>query len=184
MRDTLTLGRNDLLRAGALGRLTLGIGGLFTALAQAGQERRTIMRRALAFALAMVAGPAMAASTIDMHRDPGCSCCAKWAAQVQRDLGRKVRTIDDAGRAALMRRLGVPRALAGCHTAIIDGLVVEGHVPVVDIRRALADRRHGTVGLAVPGMPAGSPGMEAPGRAERYVVYSFGAGKPQVFARH
>lgn len=142
------------------------------------------MLRSLAFVLTLVTVPAMAASTIDMHRDPGCPCCAKWAAQVQRELGRKVRTIDDADRPALMRRLGVPRALAGCHTAIIDGLVVEGHVPVADLRRALANRRPGTVGLAVPGMPAGSPGMEMPGRVERYVVYSFGPGQPQVFARH
>jgi hypothetical protein len=83
-----------------------------------------------------------------------------------------------------MRRLGVPRALAGCHTAIIDGLVVEGHVPVADIRRALASRPRGVVGLAVPGMPAGSPGMEVPGRRERYAVYAFGNGRQRIFANH
>lgn len=142
------------------------------------------MFRSLALAIALISTSAMAASTIDMHRDPGCPCCAKWAAQVQRELGRAVRTIDDADRPALMRRLGVPASLKGCHTAVIDGLVVEGHVPVADIRRALAARQRGVVGLAVPGMPAGSPGMEMPGHSEAYVVYSFGAGKPQVFARH
>ena len=142
------------------------------------------MKRGLAFALSLMAAPAMAASTIDMHRDPGCPCCAKWAAQVQRQLGRSVRTIDDANRPALMRRLGVPASLAGCHTAIIDGLVVEGHVPVADIRRALASRVRGVVGLAVPGMPAGSPGMEGPGRPQHYAVYAFGNGQHRVFARH
>jgi hypothetical protein len=143
-----------------------------------------MMLRAVALAIAMIATPSLAASTIDMHRDPGCPCCAKWAAQVQRELGRPVRTIDDANRPALMRRLGVPRALAGCHTAIIDGLVVEGHVPVADIRRALASRPRGVVGLAVPGMPAGSPGMEVPGRRERYAVYAFGNGRQRIFANH
>jgi hypothetical protein len=143
-----------------------------------------MMLRAVALAIAMIATPSLAASTIDMHRDPGCPCCAKWVAQVQRELGRPVRTIDDANRPALMRRLGVPRALAGCHTAIIDGLVVEGHVPVADIRRALASRPRGVVGLAVPGMPAGSPGMEVPGRRERYAVYAFGNGRQRIFANH
>lgn len=142
------------------------------------------MLRILAYALALAAAPAMAASTIDMHRDPGCPCCAKWAALVQRELGRPVRTIDNAERPALMRRLGVPKSLAGCHTAIIDGLVVEGHVPVADIRRALASRPRGVVGLAVPGMPAGSPGMETPGHSQRYAVYAFGNGRQRVFARH
>lgn len=142
------------------------------------------MRKAAAILLSLLATPALAASTITMHRDPGCPCCAKWAVQVQRELKRTVRTLDDANRAALMRRLGVPISLAGCHTAIIDGLVVEGHVPVADIRRALANRPRGVVGLAVAGMPAGSPGMETNGANQRYIVYSFGSGQPQVFARH
>lgn len=142
------------------------------------------MLRTLVFALALIGAPAMAVSTIDMHRDPGCPCCAKWAAQVQRQLGRTVRIIDDANRPALMRRLGVPVTLAGCHTAIVDGLVVEGHVPVADIRRALASRPRGVIGLAVPGMPAGSPGMEGPGRPQHYAVYAFGNGHPRLFARH
>lgn len=94
-----------------------------------------------------------------------------------------MRTIDDANRPALMQRLGVPGSLAGCHTAIIDGLVIEGHVPVAEIRRALTQRHREVVGLAVPGMPAGSPGIETPGRTDRYVVYPFGAGQPKVFAR-
>jgi hypothetical protein len=142
------------------------------------------MLKAAGLVLSLLATPAIAASAITMHRDPGCPCCAQWAIQVQRELKRTVRTLDDANRAALMRRLGVPASLRGCHTAVIDGLVVEGHVPIADIRRALASRPRGVAGLAVPGMPSGSPGMETRGPSERYVVYAFGSGQPRIFARH
>ena len=133
----------------------------------------------------LVAAPALAAADLVMHRDPGCPCCTKWAAQVERALGRDVRIIDNPDRPALMKRLHVPEDLASCHTAIVDGLAVEGHVPTSDIKRALARRPKGVVGIAVGGMPLGSPGMEAPGREQAYAVYAFNAaGKRAVFARH
>jgi len=128
---------------------------------------------------------ALAASGIDMHRDPGCPCCSKWAALAMKQLGRSVRTIDEANRAQLQERLGVPADLASCHTTIIDGYVFEGHVPIADVKRVLAQRPRGVKGLAVAGMPIGSPGMEAPGRgADRYEVIAFGPGGRRVFARH
>lgn len=135
--------------------------------------------------LALVATPALAASDAVMHRDPGCGCCEKWAAQVRKAFGRSVTVIDDANRPALQRRVGLPASLASCHTALIDGMAFEGHVPIADMKRVLAEKPQGVRGLAVAGMPLGSPGMEAPGYpADRYNVIAFGSGKTRVFAKH
>ena len=132
-----------------------------------------------ALALALVATPALAASEAVMHRDPGCGCCEKWAAQVRKAFGRSVKVIDDANRPALQRRVGLPAHLASC------GMAFEGHVPVADMKRVLAAKPKGVRGLAVAGMPLGSPGMEAPGySADRYNVIAFGSGKSSIFARH
>ena len=136
-------------------------------------------------AIALVATPALAASDAVMHRDPGCGCCEKWAAQVRKAFGRSVKVIDDANRPALQRRVGLPVHLASCHTALIDGMAFEGHVPVADMKRVLAAKPKGVRGLAVAGMPLGSPGMEAPGYpADHYNVIAFGSGKTSVFAKH
>ncbi len=138
-----------------------------------------------ALALALVATPALAATEAVMHRDPGCGCCEKWAAQVRKAFGRSVKVIDDGNRPALQRRVGLPAGLASCHTALIDGMAFEGHVPVADMKRVLAAKPKGVRGLAVAGMPLGSPGMEAPGYpADRYNVIAFGSGKTSVFAKH
>ena len=138
-----------------------------------------------ALALALVATPALAATDAIMHRDPGCGCCEKWAAQVRKAFGRNVRVVDDSNRAALQARVGLPARLASCHTALIDGMAFEGHVPVADMQRVLKAKPKGVRGLAVAGMPLGSPGMEAPGMApQRYEVVAFGPQKTFVFARH
>ncbi|NJR80797.1 DUF411 domain-containing protein [Sphingomonas sp. 36D10-4-7] len=131
--------------------------------------------------------PTVASATADiaMHRDPGCGCCEKWAAQVRQQFGRKVQIIDDARREVLQRKIGLPAGLASCHTAIIDGMAFEGHVPIADMRRALAQHPKGVRGLAVAGMPMGSPGMEVPGmRPQPYDVIAFGATGRRVFAHH
>ena len=126
-----------------------------------------------------------AAASIAMHRDPGCGCCEKWAAQVRQQFGRSVQIIDDAHRDALQRKIGVPAALASCHTAIIDGMAFEGHVPIADMKRALAQRPKGIRGLAVAGMPMGSPGMEVAGvKPQAYDVIAFGPAGSRVFAHH
>jgi len=120
-----------------------------------------------------------------MYRDPGCGCCEKWSAQVRQQFGRKVRIIDDANRIALQRKVGVPADLGSCHTAIVDGMAFEGHVPIADMKRALAQRPSGVRGLAVAGMPLGSPGMEVVGmKPQRYEVIAFGRGGRHLFARH
>jgi hypothetical protein len=127
----------------------------------------------------------MAAADIVVHRDPGCGCCAEWAALVRGQFGRRVTIVDDTQRQAFLKRAGVPADLASCHTAVIDGLIFEGHVPLADMKRLLAQRPKGVRGLAVAGMPIGSPGMEVPGRTgDAYEVIAFGPGGRRVFARH
>lgn len=141
--------------------------------------------RKLVLALALFSTPALAAGDILMHRDPGCGCCEQWAARVRQAFGRNVRIVDDANRAAFQRQVGLPAILASCHTAIVDGIAFEGHVPIVDMRRVLANRPKGVRGLAVAGMPIGSPGMEVSGvRPQRYNVIAFGAARTSVYAQH
>ena len=128
---------------------------------------------------------ALAAQQIAVHRDPGCGCCEKWAEQVRAQFGRQVRMIDDPQRAALHKKYAMPADLASCHTAIVDGMAFEGHVPIADMKRVLKQRPKGVVGLAVAGMPLGSPGMEVPGqRPQRYTVIAFGPGGKKAFAQH
>jgi hypothetical protein len=142
--------------------------------------------RTLAAALALaIPAAAMAAGPIVIHRDPGCGCCEEWTKKVRTQFKRDVRMVDDSNRAQLKARLGVPAALSSCHTAIIDGMAFEGHVPIADMKRALATRPTGVKGLAVGGMPIGSPGMEVPGmKAQAYSVVAFGPNVQKVFARH
>lgn len=142
------------------------------------------MKTSLALAAAcLMASPALA--EIVVHRDPGCGCCEKWAAQLRAQFKDKVRLVDDAQRAALQKRHGIPTELGSCHTAIVAGYVFEGHVPFADMKRLIAQRPKGVRGLAVAGMPLGSPGMEVAGvKPQRYEVIAFGPGGRRVFARH
>jgi hypothetical protein len=143
------------------------------------------LKLALSLILASVSVASAAAVPIVVHRDPGCGCCAQWAAQVRKQFGRQVTIIDDRQRSSFQRIQGVPAGLSSCHTAILDGLVFEGHVPIGDMKRILAQKPRGVRGLAVAGMPMGSPGMEVPGqRAEVFNVIAFGPGGQRVFARH
>lgn len=144
--------------------------------------RFRLLAAALAFA---VPAAAMAAGPVIVHRDPGCGCCEKWAAVVKAQFGRQVQIVDDAKRSAFQRAHGVPADLASCHTAVIDGMTFEGHVPIADMKRLLATHPKGITGLAVAGMPMGSPGMEMAGmRGQAYDVIAFGPGGRKVFAHH
>lgn len=146
---------------------------------------RSGVRGVIAAVLMTIPAIASAAADIAMHRDPGCGCCEKWAAQVRQQFGRKVQIVDDANRAAFQRRLGVPAQLASCHTAIIDGMAFEGHVPIADMKRVIAQHPRGVRGLAVAGMPMGSPGMEVAGaKSQPYNVIAFGPGGQRLNARH
>ena len=121
-----------------------------------------------------------------MWRDPGCGCCLAWAKRIEAAFGRKLPVVNAPNMAAVKTAQGVPAGLQSCHTALIQGIVVEGHVPPEDIKRLIAARRPGVKGLAVPGMPAGSPGMDVGhDRRQRYQVMAFdSAGRHSVFATH
>lgn len=143
---------------------------------------RRIDRRAVLTAVAAVSlltllpfgrSNAEALPLVRVAKDPSCGCCDDWAAHL-RAAGFPVRVVESAGMGRLKQRLGVPAELASCHTAEVEGYVIEGHVPAAAIRRLLAERPDAT-GLAVPGMPAGSPGMDFPGAGfEPYEVILFG----------
>lgn len=142
--------------------------------------------RLIAAALAYAAPvAAIAAAPIVVHRDPGCACCEKWAQQVKAQFGRALTLIDDAERPAFAKAHGVRAELASCHTAVIGGMTFEGHVPIADMKRALATRPNGVTGLAVAGMPMGSPGMEMPAmKGQSFDVIAFGTAGRHVFAHH
>jgi hypothetical protein len=113
-----------------------------------------------------------AAPVINVYKSPTCGCCGKWAEHLRANgFVVNVNAIQDV--TAFRAQAGVPAALASCHTALVDGYVVEGHVPAVDIRKLLAERPKAR-GLAVPGMPAAAPGMYAP-HASGYDVLLFQA---------
>ncbi len=116
-----------------------------------------------------------------VSKDPSCGCCGGWIYHM-RKAGYAVEMIDTRDMASVKKRLGVPDDLASCHTAEIGGYVVEGHVPEPAIRRLLAEAP-AAIGIAVPGMPAGSPGMEAPGVRLLYDVILFGPSGRRRYAR-
>lgn len=140
----------------------------------------------LAFALFLNPVPAWAEGTaVEVWRNQSCSCCGKWAQHMQ-TAGYTV-TINEAASGVLARikkQAGIAPDLASCHTAKVAGYVIEGHVPAADVERLLAEKPE-AVGLAVPGMPIGSPGMEAGGETEPYEVLLVKKdGSTEVFARH
>ena len=98
-----------------------------------------------------------AVRSMTVYRSPDCSCCHLWA-DFARDAGWTIATVDKLDMAAFKAEAGVPDGAASCHTAMIDGYFVEGHVPMAAIERLLAERP-AIDGIALPGMPAGSPGM-------------------------
>jgi len=127
-------------------------------------------------------GSAWARPPMRVHRDPSCGCCEAWVAHVRKaGYEARIEVSDDID--AVKLRLGVPAALASCHTAEIDGYLLEGHVPAEIVARLLAERP-AIRGLAVPGMPIGSPGMETPGKApDPFQVIAFAdGGRMSVFA--
>lgn len=150
-----------------------------------GISRRAILAGAGALPLLLAAGTGARAATLPLvtvTKDPSCGCCGAWADHV-RAAGFPVRIVESEDVDALKARLGVPAELASCHTAEVEGYVVEGHVPATALTRLLAERPPAT-GLAVPGMPAGSPGMEYPGTvSEAYEVVLFGPKGRTTFAR-
>jgi hypothetical protein len=129
-----------------------------------------------------VTGYAASLPLVTVTKDPSCGCCTGWAEHIGA-AGFPVRIVETQNMDAIKQRLGVPPALYSCHTAEVDGYVVEGHVPAAAIQRLLIERPAVT-GLAVPGMPAGSPGMDFAGvTAEPYAVFLFAPADQKIFGR-
>ena len=145
--------------------------------------RLTVPAVLIAFAITSTAATSSAqAQSITVYKTPSCGCCTKWADHLSENgFTVTVRSLDDLS--SIKSSLAVPRVLRSCHTAEIDGYVVEGHVPANDIRRLL-QQRPDAAGLAVPGMPLGSPGMEHGARKDPYDVFLFGDGEQTIYASH
>jgi hypothetical protein len=151
--------------------------------------RVTSSRQTRRAALAVLAGAAVIGvrrlaaepvAPVKVWKDPNCGCCSGWVDHLRRS-GFSVAVVDTADLAAVKSQLGVPGKLASCHTAQIDSYLIEGHVPAAAIRRLLAERP-AALGLAVPGMPVGSPGMEGD-PPQLYDVILFSAEVTTVYAR-
>ena len=141
---------------------------------------------AMAAAVAPVAAqtkPAPAAHPqVAVYKTPTCGCCGKWVEHMQAS-GFAATTTNMPDLGPIKAKYKVPAQLQSCHTSIVGGYVIEGHVPAADVRRLLRERP-AIVGLAAPGMPAGSPGMDVP-NAPGYDVLSFDKdGRTRVFATH
>ena len=120
---------------------------------------------------------------ITVYRSPSCGCCGVWLDHAQKH-GFKVKDVKTEEMETLKQKYNVPPELASCHTTIVDGYVMEGHIPVDDIKRFLTEKPD-FAGLAVPGMPLGSPGMEAGDMKQPFQVLAFNKeGKVEVFQEH
>ncbi len=149
-------------------------------------SRRTFLA-GLTAGLTMAAAPALAQSgpAIHVYKGRGCGCCIAWVEILQAD-GFQA-TMEDVHPAELVQiklSKGVPQKLSSCHTAIIDGYIVEGHVPVADIRRLITEKPD-ALGIAVPDMPYGSPGMGPESEREAYDVILFRKDQTtEIFSRY
>lgn len=142
----------------------------------------------MAAAVCILAATAVRASDdlardIVVYKNPECGCCTKWVRYLQdNDYNVTIEHTRDVY--AVKKRLGVPEKLAACHTAVIDGYVIEGHITHRDIKRLLLFRPEVT-GIAVPGMPIGTPGMERGNSKQPYEVMTFDEqGNTEVFVKH
>jgi hypothetical protein len=152
-------------------------------------SRRDFVAQAAGLAIGSVGAARVLARTtpgtaITVYKSASCGCCGKWVDYVRAN-GFAPTVHDEENMDQIKDDMGVPKAVRSCHTAVVGKYIVEGHVPVEDIRRLL--QQHPAVaGLAAPGMPNSSPGMAAPGQTpEPYDVLSFTtAGTTAVFARH
>lgn len=136
--------------------------------------------------MAFTAFPALAASTlpaVEVFKNPSCGCCAAWVDHLKAaGFDVKVTMMEDT--AVARRKYGLPDRLGGCHTAVVAGYVVEGHVPAQDVKKLLAMKPL-AIGIAVPGMPIGSPGMEMGSRKDPYQVLLVDKqGRERVFSSY
>lgn len=147
-------------------------------------DRRTMIGiLAAAFPVAACSRPTKAPPTIQVFKSPSCGCCGAWVKRLQAN-GFLVTTQDMEDVSAIAASAGVPDQLRSCHTALVDGYFVEGHVPDGDVHKLLRERPNAR-GIAVPGMPIGSPGMEQDGRREPFeTILVLRDGSSRTFVRH
>jgi hypothetical protein len=144
-------------------------------------ERREFIAT-LALALLAPKAGAAPAPLVEVWKSDSCGCCGHWIKHLQKNgFAAKVHSVADAS--VIRRKLGIPDALGSCHTAKAGGYAIEGHVPAADIRRLLREKPN-ALGLAVPGMPAGSPGMDVAGSPPYDVLLVMKDGGTVHFARH
>lgn len=151
------------------------------------KRRRLLQSTATIAAMAALGTlPALAARLpprVEVFKSPQCGCCGGWIEHM-RAAGFDVKVTEVGNTAATRQRLGIPAHLGSCHTAMVEGYALEGHVPAVQVKQLLASRLRVT-GLAVPGMPAGSPGMEGGGRQDAYDVLLVDVtGRTRVYASY
>lgn len=127
---------------------------------------------------------AATAPRIVVHKSESCGCCKLWITHLEK-AGFKVQAIDESNMGPIKERVGVPYGKGSCHTGVVDGYFIEGHVPAADIKKLLREKPDAK-GLTVPGMPAGSPGMEVPsGQVDDYEVLLVAKdGSTSVYAKH
>ncbi len=137
----------------------------------------------LAIVAAQRASPPVTA-TVDVYKSPTCGCCSKWVEHLQAQ-GFTVKTTNVEDIYEIKTKHAVPAAVESCHTALVGGYVIEGHVPASDVQKLLREKP-AIAGIGVRGMPIGSPGMEVEGvQAQPYTVLAFDkAGQTHVFAKH
>lgn len=126
--------------------------------------------------------PAHAAETIDVYKSPYCGCCGKWVEHMSK-AGFSVKTHEVTDVPGTRKSLGMPEKLASCHTAKVGKYLIEGHVPAADIKRLLKEKPK-ALGLAVPSMPPGSPGMDIPNSPPYETLLVQADGSTRVFAKH
>lgn len=144
-------------------------------------RREFVVGMALLPLLQNVGNAQAALPKMTVAKDPSCSCCASWVRYLRRN-GFTVDIVESTNMERVKLALGVPEPLWSCHTAEIDGYIIEGHVPASIIRRLLAQRPH-AVGVAVAGMPSSAPGMDVPGATDVYDVTLFDASRQVRYAR-
>ncbi|WP_019613399.1 DUF411 domain-containing protein [Psychromonas ossibalaenae] len=138
--------------------------------------------KTLFITLSLFAGSAIAAD-MTMYKSPYCGCCTAWAEQLE-EAGFEITVIEQANNNEIRQKHGITPELMSCHTAEVGGYALEGHVPPADIKRMLKEKP-AIAGLAVPGMPASSPGMDVPGNSDPYQVVAFTKdGKKMVYNQY
>jgi hypothetical protein len=147
--------------------------------------RRSVLAALAALPFATLAQQKPAKVFVEVWKDPNCGCCGEWVKHLEAN-GFAVK-VNHGNQVAMRAKLGIPEQLGSCHTALVGGYAVEGHVPARDIRRLLAEKPQ-AVGITVPGMPVGGPGMDDPaykGRKDPYdVLLVTKSAPPRVYASY